>query len=175
MGKEVLSPCPGIPLHWGIESSQNQGPLFPLILNKAILCYICVWSHGSFHLFSLVGGLVPGSSGGVWLVDIAVLPMGLQTPSASSAFPLTPPYGPLCSVQWLTASICLCTCQALTEPLKGLLCQALISKYFPESAMASGLATVYGMDPQVVQSLDGACVAISKIANCSVYCGWCHL
>ena len=60
----LLCPCPGIPLHWGIKSSQNQGPLFPLILNKAILCYICVWSHGSFHLYSLVGGLVPGSSGG---------------------------------------------------------------------------------------------------------------
>jgi hypothetical protein len=31
---------------------------------------------------SLVGGLVPGSSGGYWLVHIVVLPMGLQTPSA---------------------------------------------------------------------------------------------
>jgi hypothetical protein len=25
---------------------------------------ICVWSHGSLHVYSLVGGLVPGSSGG---------------------------------------------------------------------------------------------------------------
>jgi hypothetical protein len=26
--------------------SQNQGSLLPLMFNKAILCYICSWSHG---------------------------------------------------------------------------------------------------------------------------------
>jgi hypothetical protein len=31
--------------------------------NKVILCYICGWSHGSLHVYSLVGGSVPGSSG----------------------------------------------------------------------------------------------------------------
>jgi hypothetical protein len=40
--------------------------------NKAILCYICSWSHESLHVYSLVGGLVPGSSEGVggssWLI-----------------------------------------------------------------------------------------------------------
>jgi hypothetical protein len=35
-------------------------------------------------VYSLVGGLVPESSGGVWLVDIVVFPMRLQTPSAPS-------------------------------------------------------------------------------------------
>jgi len=45
---------------------------------KAILCYICNWSHGPLHVYSLVGSLVLGSFGGVWLVDIVVLPMGLQ-------------------------------------------------------------------------------------------------
>jgi hypothetical protein len=38
--------CPGIPLHWGIEPSQDQGPLLPLMPNKAIFWYICGWSHG---------------------------------------------------------------------------------------------------------------------------------
>jgi hypothetical protein len=38
--------------------------LSPIDANKAILCYICGWSHGSLHVYSLVGGLVPGSSGG---------------------------------------------------------------------------------------------------------------
>jgi hypothetical protein len=33
-------PCPGIPLHWGIEPSQDQGPSLPLMPGKAILCYI---------------------------------------------------------------------------------------------------------------------------------------
>jgi hypothetical protein len=47
-----------------------------LLPDKAILCYICSCSHGSLHVYSLVGGLVSGSSG-VWLVDIVVLPMGL--------------------------------------------------------------------------------------------------
>jgi hypothetical protein len=30
--------------------------------DKAILCYICSWSHGSLHVYSMVGGLVPESS-----------------------------------------------------------------------------------------------------------------
>ncbi|EDM10302.1 RGD1560158 (predicted), isoform CRA_a [Rattus norvegicus] len=68
--------------------------------DNAILCYICGWSHGSFHVYSLVDGLVPGTSGGVWLVDTVVLSMGLQTPSAPSVFSLTPPLGSPCSVQW---------------------------------------------------------------------------
>ena len=54
---------PSIPLHWGIEPSQDQGPLFLLMPDKTILCYICRWSHGSLHMYSLVGVLVPGSSG----------------------------------------------------------------------------------------------------------------
>ena len=61
----LLLPCPGIPLHWGIGPSHDQGPLLSLMSNKAILCYICSWSHG----YSLVGGLLPGSSGGTgWLI-----------------------------------------------------------------------------------------------------------
>ena len=40
----------------------------PLMPDKAILCYICSWSYGSFHVYSLVGGLVTGSFGGYgWL------------------------------------------------------------------------------------------------------------
>jgi hypothetical protein len=58
---------PGIPLHWGIELSEDQVSLLPLIPDIAILCYICSWSHGSFYVYSLVGDLVPGSSEGVWL------------------------------------------------------------------------------------------------------------
>ena len=37
-------------------------PPLPLS-NKAILCYICIWSPGSLHVYSLVDGLVPGSTG----------------------------------------------------------------------------------------------------------------
>jgi hypothetical protein len=41
-------PCPGITLHWGIKPSQDQGPLLPLMSDKAIFCYICSWSPGNF-------------------------------------------------------------------------------------------------------------------------------
>jgi hypothetical protein len=47
---------PGIPLCWGTEPSQDQGPLLPLISNKAILCYS--WSHGLL-LFSYSLSLFP--------------------------------------------------------------------------------------------------------------------
>ena len=91
----------------------------PLMPYKAILCYICGWSHGLLHVYSLVGGLVPGSSGeGVWLVDIVVLLMGLQILSAPSGLPLTPPLGSPCSVQWLASSNHPCICQALVEHLR---------------------------------------------------------
>jgi hypothetical protein len=91
---------PSVPLHWDIYYT-FIGPLHPLMSDKAILCYICSWSH----VYSLVGSLVPGSSGGFWLVDIVVLPMGLQIPSAPSVLSLTPPLWIPCSVQWLTVSI----------------------------------------------------------------------
>jgi hypothetical protein len=58
----LLSSCPGIPLYWGIEPPQALRPFFPLMFNKAILCHICGWSHGSLHVYSLVDGPVPRSS-----------------------------------------------------------------------------------------------------------------
>ena len=65
---------PSIPLHWGIKSSQDQGPLLSPMPNKAILCYICGWSHGSLLVYSLVGSLVPGSSEeSGWLILFFVL------------------------------------------------------------------------------------------------------
>jgi hypothetical protein len=56
---QLPPPHPGIFLHWGIKPSQDQG----LLLWLMILCYICGWSHGSLHVYSLVSDLVPGSSG----------------------------------------------------------------------------------------------------------------
>jgi hypothetical protein len=49
----LLLPHPGIPLHWRIKPSQDQGRLLPLIWG---------WSHGSLCMYSLIGNLVPGSS-----------------------------------------------------------------------------------------------------------------
>ena len=47
-------PHPGVPLHWGIKSSQEKEPFLQLIPDKAILCYVYSWNHGSFHVYSLV-------------------------------------------------------------------------------------------------------------------------
>ena len=55
---------------------------------------------------------------GVWLVDIVVLPVGLQTHSAPWVLSLAPSLGTLCSVQWLAESIHLCICQVLLESLR---------------------------------------------------------
>jgi hypothetical protein len=41
--------------HWGIKHPQDQGLLLSLMPDKAILCYICSWSCGSLHVYSLVG------------------------------------------------------------------------------------------------------------------------
>jgi hypothetical protein len=66
--------CPRIPLCLGIDPLQDQGSPLPLITDKAILCYICGWSHGSLDVYFLVGGLVPwelgggGGAGPDWLI-----------------------------------------------------------------------------------------------------------
>jgi hypothetical protein len=79
----------------GLSSHRCQTRLF-------ILCYICDWSHGLLHVYTLIGGLVPGSwEERVWLIDVVVLPMGLQIPSALPVLSLTPRLGSLCSIQWV--------------------------------------------------------------------------
>jgi len=121
---------PGVPLHWRNQDSQNQGIFFLLMLDNAILCYICGWSHGSLRVYSLVSGLIHGNSGGIWLVDIVVLPIVLKTPSAPSVFSLTSPLGSPCSVQWLAATTLICISSALAEsqetPISGSYQQALL-------------------------------------------------
>jgi hypothetical protein len=62
----LLPSHPGILVHWGIEPSQDQGPLLPIMSDKIILCYICSWSPGSLHVYFLVDGLSSGVSG--WLI-----------------------------------------------------------------------------------------------------------
>jgi hypothetical protein len=98
-----------------------------LMFNKAIFCYICSWSHGSLHVYSLVCGLVPGGSGvSGWLI---LLFYGVANHSEPWVLSLTPPLGTLCSVQWLAESIRLCVCQALVEPLRRQLFQAPVTMH----------------------------------------------
>ena len=37
--------------------------MFPLMPDKAILCYIGSWSHEWIHVYSFFGCLIPGNSG----------------------------------------------------------------------------------------------------------------
>ena len=114
----LLLPCPGSPLQWGIWTSQEQGPLLPLMSNKVILCYICSWSYRSLHVYSLVGGLFsPWELWGYWLVHIVVSPMGLQTPSVPRVLSLASSMGTLCSVQWMAVSIHVCICQCIVSSI----------------------------------------------------------
>jgi len=77
----LLPHLPGIPLHWGIHLSQDKGLLL-LMSDNAILSYKCSWSHGSLHVYSLVGGLIPGSSGvSGWLMFCSSY--GVANPSSS--------------------------------------------------------------------------------------------
>jgi hypothetical protein len=67
---------PSNPLHWNTKPSQDQRPFLPLMSDKAILWYICSWSHGFLHVYSLIGGLVPrnpGSSGNTVLLKLFFL------------------------------------------------------------------------------------------------------
>jgi hypothetical protein len=95
-------PCPGIPLHWGIEPSQDQGTLLTLMPNKVILCYICGWSHGSLHVYSLIGGLVPGNhegTGGWYCCSSYRVAKLFSSFIPLLTFCLTLPLGIPCSVQ----------------------------------------------------------------------------
>ena len=58
----LLPHLSSIPLYWSIKPPQNQGPSLPLMSDKTILCYMCMWRYGFLHVYSLVGGLVLGSS-----------------------------------------------------------------------------------------------------------------
>jgi hypothetical protein len=89
------------------------------------------------------------------LVHIDVSPMGLQTPSAPWVLSLAPSLGTLCSVQCMTVNIHFCICQELAKPLRTQLYQSPVSKLLLASTMWLVLVVVYGMDPQVGQSLDG--------------------
>ena len=112
------------PYTFPLEPLQDQASLLPLMTDKAIFCYLCGWSHGSFLVYSLVGDLVPGSSGGTgWFI----LLLGLQTPSAPWVLSLVPPMRTLCSVQWLAESIHLCICQALVETAISGSCQQALA------------------------------------------------
>jgi hypothetical protein len=101
--QSFLNTLASISLYSDIKPPQDQGPPLPLMSDKTILCYICIWSLGSLRAlhvgwwFSIwdLGGY---GGGRFWLVDFVVPPIGLQTISVVSVLSLTPQLGFLCSV-----------------------------------------------------------------------------
>jgi hypothetical protein len=62
-------PTPALSSWNSFKPSQYKGHLLFSMSNKAILCYICGWSHLSSHVYSSVDDLVLGTSGlSGWLI-----------------------------------------------------------------------------------------------------------
>ena len=147
---QFYPPHPGTCLHWGIKPSQDQEPLLPQMSDKVILCYICSWNHG------LV--LSPWVLWTVWLVHIVVIPIRLQTHSAPSVLPVSCLLGTPWSVWYLSVSISLFSCQEMAELLR-----RASTCWYPQLWL--GLVSVYGMDPQVGQTMDSYSFSL-----CSALC-----
>jgi hypothetical protein len=57
-----------------LDLHKNKGAPFPLMPDKAILCYISSWSCECPYVYFLVGSLVPGHFGGSgWLIVLFFL------------------------------------------------------------------------------------------------------
>jgi hypothetical protein len=145
---------PRIPSQWGIDPSQGQGPLLPLIPDKAILCYICCWSHGSLYVYYLVGGLVSGNSpGSGWLIMFFFLWIcnSLQLLQFFLYFLHWGYWVQSNGLLWTSTSVVVRLWQSLEETaISGSCQQALLGIH-----KCLGLVNVYGMDTQLGQSLDG--------------------
>jgi hypothetical protein len=91
---QLLPHHSGIPLQWVSEPSQEQGPLLPLMSDKAILYYIFSWSTW----------LPPCVLFGLWFSPWELWVSGwlilfFQNPLAPSILSLASPLGTSCSVQ----------------------------------------------------------------------------
>jgi hypothetical protein len=159
-----LPPHPGISQQWDILPSQDQGPLLPLTPNRDIFCYIYLWSQGSLHVYSLVGGLVFASSWeSDWLILLfflwhcKLLQLNSFSNSSTGDLMLSPMVG--CKHQSLYLSGSDKTSQ---ETAISGSCQHYTS-WNPQYCL--GLVTVYEIDPKARQSLE--CLSFSL---CSIVC-----
>ena len=101
----ILLTCCAIPLHLGIQPPQGQGPLLPLLTDKATLYYIFSWCHESLHVFSLVGSLVHGIYGDTGCFILLFLLWGCKLLQLLWSFLLVLHWGPCAqSIAWLRAS-----------------------------------------------------------------------
>jgi hypothetical protein len=90
-------------------------------------------------VYSLVGDLLPGNSGGSGCLILLLFLWGCKPLQLFSPFSNTS-IGPPCSGQWLAVRIHLCISQVLAEPLGRKICQVPVSKHF----FASTIVSVFG-------------------------------
>jgi hypothetical protein len=114
----------------GIKPSEDQGPLLLLMPDMVIFSYMLCRTHGSLHVYSLVGGLVPESS--VDSISLILLFYLWGCKPFQMLQTLTTPLGPLYSVRQLTASILICIGKSVAEPLKRQLYLTPVCKHFSE-------------------------------------------
>jgi hypothetical protein len=73
----------------------------------------------------------------------------------------------------MTVSIHSCICQALADLLRRQLYQAPVSKHLLPSTIVPGLVSVYGINPQVGQYLDGhSFIFCSTLCLCNSFHGY---
>jgi hypothetical protein len=126
-----------------------------MMTNKAIICYIWGWSHGSLYVYSLVGGLVPGSYGGTGWFILLFLLWGCNLLQLLWSFLYYLHWRPCAqSNGWLRASTSIFVRH--WQSFSGESYIRLLSAstcWHPQQCL--DLVTVYGLDPQVGQFLDG--------------------
>jgi len=135
--------------------------------DKATLCCICIWSHRSIPVFSWHGGS-PWElwGGGVWLIDIVVLPMGFRPLRSFSSFSNSSIgnllLGPMAGYKhphlYLSGSD-----RASQETAISSSCQQTLLGI--HNSVWVWWLYVHGMDPQVGQSLHGLSSSL-----CSTLC-----
>jgi hypothetical protein len=97
--------------------------------------------------------------------------MGLQTPPAPWVLSLAPSLETLCSVQWMAVSIHLV--RHWQSPSGDSYIRLLSASCCCHLQQCLGLVVVYGMDPQVEQSLDGQFFShCSELCLCNFFHGY---
>jgi hypothetical protein len=95
---------------------------------------ICSLSQGSLHVYSLVPGPVPRSSKESGQLTLLLPPWECKPPQLLQSLLQLLHWGPWAQFD---ASICLCICQTLAEPVREQPYQASISRHYLASTIAS--------------------------------------
>jgi hypothetical protein len=147
------------------EHPQGQGLLFPLMSNRpSSATYVAGAMGPSICTIWLVIQSL-GVPGKFWLVDIVEPPWGCKPPQLLQSLLQLFDQGPHNQSNDLAASIHLCVCQVLAVSLRRLHIKLPSATTSRHPQQHPDLVTVYRMDLQLEQSLDGL-----SFSFCSTLC-----